>query len=316
MREYLAAEFLSDIPTESKECTYTKEQARAFYEEHRKTILAELKIRETQRRATSKLLGRKKDGMDLLFYKRNIEDLDDGMSDVLSEGYGTENNEEAGDSPRPVKSGTSESRVPQIEDISSDSEELELRPGRKSTARHAEHDPEGYNVRNLLDLEAEVSGESDGYGGTEDDAGCRDDPDLIAPSDEEYEAPIEKHNEDILQMNEELLRKLEERFVRRPKDKKFFGKEEQRKITWHNFSSDEEEFSSGGEEEIGNMDDEFMFQRAEGVEYATEAVSIHSAPEAVEFRPDPGLAERKLGKKKEGLCFELGDKNGEHVDEA
>jgi hypothetical protein len=288
-------EFFSDIPAESKVCAYTREQAKMLYEEHRKAVLTELGIREVQRRTTDKLLNRKSPGVDLLFYKRNVEDLggiDDlgsGMSEVLSEEYG--------ERPQPMRSGMNDptgSEVKGIRDESIDSStsKLELKPRYR-----------GNGLGRLLDLEAEVSGECSDEE-LEDDGRCLDDPDFIAPSDEEYEAPTEKHNEDVLQMHKELLEKIKKRFSRRSKPRHFFGAREEERSAC-SLSSSEEAIDSGSEEDgIGNADDTLVFPREEEFQCAEEVKSAKLEPGAVEFLNDPRLAEKKLGEKKESFSFE------------
>lgn len=279
------ADFLRAIPTPRRECTYTKAQAAELYREHRKQILSDLKIREVQRRVASKLLGRDEDDPDPLFPKGHdvwttSEDVPIG-NDHLSD------RSEAGPGISDAQLHNTQSSRP--------SEGLETSDAKSMSAGSR---PRG--AGRFIDLEADVSGDEETSGEDEDVSG---DLSFIAPSDEEDEAPTEKHNGDMLRINDDVLRRLERRFA--PRRRQGFFDPDRGQEAEHSCSDSqpEDEDSSLSEGTAEDISEGFVFPKQD-MEYPVEPRPSFDVVSEVKFANDPDVAERKLGERRKRWCFD------------
>lgn len=264
-------EFLRSIPTDERTCTYTIHVARSLYEERRRALLDEFRIKEIQRRVADKILGRKSTDVDLVFFKRDSTAIED-MSEVLSSEF-CESEEET----------DHQMRRSNAEDVS----------GRVKKPR---------GVARFLDIEAEEDG-SDEYQGEDGDEEYLNDPTFIANDEEEFEAPVEKHNQDMFEMNRNMLKRLRKRFSRKRSRGLFDLAMHEEPVALES----EEEASDDVQDEIKNIDVEFVFSERDDVEYATEAKQPVFESGAVDFSCNLKTAEKKLNDAKKGWMFDRRD---------
>lgn len=302
MEDRSASDFLRNIRVNRRRSGYTKEQARALYEEHRESVMNELKIREVQRRVTNKILHREDRDVGPVFFRREHDSSMDGVSGLLSGGFEDDESSEAEYGPSCSAASHASGHV--SEEISL---EEEKRVGKRRTGNRG--------VGRFLDVEADESGDGD-YEGCSDDGGGEylNDPDFIALSSEEYDEPIRKHREDLLRMDRNVLRRLKRRFSRRPRTRGFFSIDAV--DSPDRMSGDEHVVSDDSSDESGteamDMDEGPMFSPREDLEYAADARMQPTVSEQVEFSCSVKVAERRLCEEKKGWTFDETEKKDRH----
>ncbi|KAG5859141.1 hypothetical protein KMI_08g12770 [Encephalitozoon hellem] len=279
------AEFLrNDSPR--RICSYTRSQAMALYEEHRRHILKELVAREVQRRVTNKILGKKEAGEDLLFAKHRHDTSMKGISGMLTDAECSASADEG--------ELTDTEQCPETSSLAS-SMPYKPRPNAKRYER-------------FVDLEACVSGDEESSPDA-DEEDC-DDLSFIASSDEDYEAPTEKHNKDMLEINRNILRNLKRKFAKKVQHKAFFGPEDcmpedHAKKESNDYEIIEEENTSVSEDMGEDVVEDFVFSKEE-MEYPHEAKPLFTGQDQVEFTENVKLAEKRLGEGKLAWDFDEG----------
>ncbi|CAD25590.2 hypothetical protein [Encephalitozoon cuniculi GB-M1] len=287
-----AAEFLRNVPMDKRPCVYTRAQATALYEEHRKQILKKLVVREVQKRVTNKILGKENSETDLLFLKRRYNTSMSGISDMLTDDEcldpvcGVEDLDRS--EVQDPQSSCSQASGPDIDSS-------EAKPGRHRLKR----------AERFVDLEASMSGdESESPYEEEDDLG---DLSFVASSDEDYEPSARKHNYDMLKINRSMLKRLKKRFSKKSRCKVFFGP----KNYTEKVSDDEEEKDEKAdllEDTIEDIAGDFVFPKEE-MEYPAEARCLLAKTDQIEFVEDVRLAEKRLGEGRREWDFDnSGDK--------
>ncbi|ADM11816.1 uncharacterized protein Eint_070520 [Encephalitozoon intestinalis ATCC 50506] len=270
-----AEEFPRNSLTSRKACVYTISHAMGLYGEHRKQILRELAVREVQKRITNKILGRKDDDFDLIFLKSRHDTSMDGVCCMSSD-------DECFSSSKQME----------------DQDETEAQPlhhssssslGSSSEAKSKSGKSKGF--KRFIDLEAKTS--EDGESSYEEDGGDSDALSFIASSDEDYEEPSKKHNHDMLEINRNILRKLKKRFIRKPRNRVFFGEEDYTEKASSEEAIEDEDMDVS-ENTVEDIVESFVFPKEE-VEYPPEARCSFTKSEQVEFVEDIKIAEKKLG---------------------
>lgn len=257
-----------------------------MYKERRKSVLNELKIKEVQKRAVNKILNKEENEAEFLFFRRSYDSSINDMSDMLSEDFGDEKYED--------ESHVELDTMSQIPDSSGALSHTRLVAGNEGRKRS--------RVYKFVDVEAEGS-EDESQDGSEDDGGCLDDPSFIAKKNKEYEAPAKKHNEDLLRMNENMLKKLKRKFLRRPRHETLFdlkGHEEEASME-HEISDEVSDENS----EMEGSDETFMFTDKNDFEYAANVEQVPFEPGPVEFSCDIKVAERRLCEEEKRWAFDV-----------
>lgn len=311
--EYSISEFLKDIPTEENKARYTIENARMLYEEHRKSILNELKIKEIQKRATKKILQKESKDFDFLFYKRKVDTELDEMSDFLSDECvnsfkSTDENIGLTKQMTVNRSNLNNSQFNKDirEDVDSDSDDISSDIPTFIGRTKDEKDEENQTIKkkpkltDFLDLEAEVSGDEDEGYSDENDGEYLKDPEFIASSEGEYDDPIEIHNAEIRKKEKEILKKLKSKFYEKNKVKKSFtfdSRSDAYLDVSYSEPEDIDEYESGNEE-IKEIDEGFVFEE-ENMEVAPAANSEIFNTMEIEFSSNIKTIENRLKEKKE-----------------
>ncbi|AFN83304.1 hypothetical protein EROM_070530 [Encephalitozoon romaleae SJ-2008] len=278
-------EFLESDSPGRRPCTYTRSQAMALYEEHRKHILKELIAREVQKRITNKILGKRETEEGLLFIKHRHDTSMDGISGMLTDGEYSISLEEKGvcDEDR-----TQYSKTPHSPPSSLDTGRCKPNANLRRPER-------------FVDVEACVSG--DEGNSLDADEGDPDDLSFIASSDEDYEAPTKKHNRDMLKINKRILRNLKKKFMKKAQSKAFFGPEGHTEKEPSDCEVIEEEDIDVSEDTVEDIVEDFMFSKEE-MEYPHEAKPFFTKPGQIEFTENIKLAEKRLGERKSGWDFD------------
>ncbi|KAH9411161.1 hypothetical protein HK407_08g13060 [Ordospora pajunii] len=283
----------------SRYCAYTKRQARRLYEEHRKTVVARIDIKEVQQRVIGKITGTD-DSVDVMLssirdmrsYDGIMNTADDSMQNISDyDALGTIGN-----------ACDDQQRMIYHDEVIEDGSML---GGMHMNGEHDNVQKKRRRKNRFVDDEADVSGEDSGT--DEEYESSRDEVSELVASDGEESNELHRsiYNEDALRRNERMLKALHDRFFGSPVGRM--------KIVSHDAhntlkvcaskaeSLNAEESEDGSQEnsyfeELDDAENSLVFP-SEDVEYSEDACrrQIHHEYAEVEFIGNANIVEKKLG---------------------
>ncbi|KAM0672143.1 hypothetical protein OCOL_000797 [Ordospora colligata] len=293
----------------SRCCAYTKSQARHLYEEHRKSVVARINIKEIQQRVIGKITG-KNDVADVMLSSiRHMRNYD-GILNICDDNM---LNDSGNDILSTVSSLCNDEQGLSYHDDAIEDECMLDGMNENEECNDVQRKKRG--KKRFVDDEADVSGENSGT-----DEECESSRDeisgLIVSDDEECsESHGNIYNEDALRMDESILKGLYNRFFKNTTDRmKIVSHDVQNELETciskvEDLNVDESgecEYNreSGDEynyfEELNDVDDILVFPN-EHVEYSEDACrkQTHHEYTEIEFTGNADMIEKKLGNRKD-----------------